>query len=76
MYKPEILLPSKYSEDYPQQGAMLVENLLRYTVEKQWPEVRVEKGIPIPLISVILGIILSTHLVREMDDMEEGYGET
>lgn len=76
MYKPEILFPSKYSELYPQQGAMLVENLLRYTVEKQWPEVRVEKGIPIPLISVILGIILSTHLVREMDDMEEGYGET
>lgn len=71
MYKPEILFPSKYSELYPQQGAMLVENLLRYTVEKQWPEVQVEKGIPIPVIYVILGIVLSVQLLSALQKDNE-----
>ena len=55
MYKPELLYPSKYTEDYPQQGSLLVENLLRYSIEKEWPE---ETGINIPLnlYTILLGI--------------------
>lgn len=55
MYKPELLYPNKYTEDYPQQGSLLVENLLRYSMEKEWPE-ETGSNIPLKLYTICLGI--------------------
>lgn len=70
MYKPEILFPQKYTEDYPQEGAIFVENLLQYTVDMKW-EAENNKRIPIPPGAISLGIILTGFILRKKRESVE-----
>ena len=64
IYKPETYYRSKYTENYPQQGAALVNSLLQYTTEVEWPEQQSEaqSNIPVPVISVVAGLIAVTMI--------------
>jgi len=69
IYKPETYYRSKYTEDFPQQGAVLVNGLLHYTVAVEWPEPQSEArgNVPVPVITVVAGLMaiaVIKHLAR------------